>query len=52
MADWLARVKALPSYATAVEAWSAPAVVEMMRTNGKTGWPDVEPLTRRPREGA
>lgn len=52
VADWLARVKALPSYATAVEAWSAPAVVEMMRTNGKTSWPDVEPLTRRPRKGA
>jgi glutathione S-transferase len=47
VADWLARVKALPSYATAVEAWAVPAAVEMMRSHGKTAWPEVEPLTRR-----
>ena len=47
VADWLARVKALPSYATAVEAWAVPAAVEMMRSNGKTAWPEVEPLTKR-----
>jgi glutathione S-transferase len=47
LADWLARVKARPSYASAVEAWAAPAAVEMMRANGKTAWPEVEPLTRR-----
>jgi glutathione S-transferase len=47
VADWLARVKALPSYATAVEAWAVPAAVEMMRTQGKAAWPEVEPLTRR-----
>lgn len=49
VAEWLARVKALPSYATAVEAWVVPAAVEMMRSNGKAAWPDVEPLTRRAR---
>ena len=47
VADWLARVKALPSYATAVEAWVVPAAVEMMRSNGKEVWPEVEPLTKR-----
>jgi hypothetical protein len=38
-------VKALPRYATAVEAWIVPAAVEMMRANGKA-WADVEPLAR------
>jgi len=47
VADWLGRVKALPSYATAVEAWAVPAAVEMMRSNGKAAWPEVEPLTKR-----
>jgi len=47
VAGWLARVKARPSYATAVEAWAVPAAVEMMRTQGKSAWPEVEPLTRR-----
>ena len=47
VADWLARVKVLPSYAVAVDAWVVPAAVEMMRTNGKEAWPEVEPLTRR-----
>ena len=45
VADWLERVKALPSYAVAVDAWIVPAAVEMMRTNGKEAWPEVEPLT-------
>jgi glutathione S-transferase len=52
VADWLARVKARPSYAAAVDAWAAPAAVEMMRGLGKQAWPEVEPLTRRDREGA
>jgi hypothetical protein len=38
-------VKALPSYAVAVDAWIVPAAVEMMRANGKEAWPEVEPLT-------
>lgn len=49
VAEWLGRVKARPSYATAVEAWAAPAVVEGMRANGKAAWSDVEPLTKRGR---
>jgi glutathione S-transferase len=47
VADWLARVKALPSYATAVESWAVPAAVEMLRSNGKAAWSEVEPLTKR-----
>jgi glutathione S-transferase len=47
VADWFARVKALPSYATAVAAWAVPAAVEMMRSNGKEAWPQIEPLARR-----
>ena len=46
VADWVQRVKARPSYETAVASWSAPAVVEMMRGNGQVVWPEVEPLTR------
>ncbi len=47
VADWLARVKVLPCYASAVEAWAPAAIVEMMRGQGKELWADVEPLTRR-----
>jgi len=47
VAEWLSRVKALPSYARGVEAWAAPAAVEMMRAAGKQAWPEVEPLTQR-----
>lgn len=46
VAGWLERMKALPSYAVAVDAWIVPAAVEMMRANGKEAWPEVEPLTR------
>lgn len=42
VADWLSRFKGRPSYATAVEAWAVPAAVEMMRTQGKAVWPEVE----------
>jgi glutathione S-transferase len=52
VADWLARVKSLPSYATAVAAWAVPAAVEMLRGNGKQVWPDVERLARRADSGA
>jgi glutathione S-transferase len=47
VADWLARVKALPCYDRAVEAWAAPAAIELMRSGGKQAWPEVEPITRR-----
>jgi glutathione S-transferase len=46
VADWLARTSARPSYATAVEAWAPPDMVEMMRRNGEAAWPEIEPLTR------
>lgn len=46
VADWLARVKTLPSYGPAVEDWVVPAAVEMMRTNGKQAWPEVEAVVR------
>jgi glutathione S-transferase len=47
LAGWLARLKARPTYATAVEAWLAAPIVEMLRRNGAAVWADVEPLTRR-----
>jgi len=46
VADSLAPVKALPSYAVAVDVWIVSAAVEMMRANGKEAWPEVEPLTQ------
>jgi glutathione S-transferase len=46
VADWLDRVKARDSFATAVEAWAPAAVVEMLRTNGKAAWDDVRPIAR------
>lgn len=46
LADWLSRVKAKKSYATAVAAWTPAPAVEMLRSNAKAAWPDVEPLTR------
>jgi glutathione S-transferase len=47
VAEWLSRAKTLPCYATAVEAWAPAAIVEMMRSQGKDLWPDIEPITRR-----
>jgi glutathione S-transferase len=49
VADWLARVKARPSFARAVQAWAPAPAIEMMRSNGKEAWPEIEPLTRRGR---
>ena len=46
VADWCARVQALPAYETAVTRWLPPPVVEMFRKNGEAVWADVEPLTR------
>jgi len=46
VAGWLARVKARPSYARAVEAWAAPAAIEMMRAGGAAAWPEIEPLVQ------
>ena len=46
LAEWYARVQALPAYGTAVDEWLAPPIVEMFRNNGREVWGDVEPLTR------
>jgi glutathione S-transferase len=46
VADWLARVKARPSHATAIDAWLSPGVLDLFRTQGEAVWADVEPLTR------
>jgi len=46
VADWFARVRARPAYATAVEKWVLPPIVEMLRKNGEAVWADIEPLTR------
>ena len=45
LADWYARVQALPAYEPAVAKWLAPPIVEMFRNNGAAVWADVEPLT-------
>jgi glutathione S-transferase len=45
LAGWFERVKARPSFAVSVAAWAPPPLVELLRTNGKAVWPEVEPLT-------
>jgi glutathione S-transferase len=47
VADWLARVKARPSFETAVAAWAPAPILQLFRTQGEAVWSDVEPLTRR-----
>jgi len=47
VADWLARVKARPSFETAITAWAPAPILNLFRTQGETVWADVEPLTRR-----
>jgi glutathione S-transferase len=47
VADWLARVKARPSFETAITAWAPAPILNLFRTQGETLWADVEPLTRR-----
>jgi hypothetical protein len=48
VADWFARVKARPGYASAVEAWLAAPVVALMRKNGEEVWPDIAALLQAP----
>jgi len=52
VADWLRRLKALPSYDTAVEAWTIAAAVEGMRAQGKQVWADVARLAEEHANGA
>jgi glutathione S-transferase len=47
VADWLARVKARPSFETAVAAWAPAPVLELFRKQGEAVWAAVEPLARR-----
>jgi glutathione S-transferase len=42
LADWLARVKARPSYDTAVSAWAPLPVLELFRSQGASVWDDVQ----------
>jgi glutathione S-transferase len=42
LADWLARVQARPSYATAVTAWAPQPVLDLFRSQGEAVWDEVE----------
>ena len=50
VADWLARVKAGPSFASAVGAWAPAPILKLFRSQGEAVWAEIEPLTRRPEE--
>jgi glutathione S-transferase len=47
VADWLARVKARPSFESAVAKWAPAPILQLFRTQGEAVWKDVEPLTKR-----
>jgi glutathione S-transferase len=47
VADWLARVKARPSFESAIAAWAPAPILELFRKQGEAVWAEVEPLTRR-----
>jgi glutathione S-transferase len=47
VADWLARVRARPSFEVAVAQWLPAPVLQLFRRNGEAVWPQIEPLTRR-----
>ena len=47
VADWLARVKARPSFARAISAWAPAPILELFRKQGEAVWSEIEPLTRR-----
>jgi glutathione S-transferase len=47
VAEWLARVKARPSFAVAVAAWAPAPILQLFRRQGEAVWAEVEPLTRR-----
>lgn len=44
VADWWARMQALPSYEAAVNAFVPEFVVEMFKKNGQEVWPDIQKL--------
>lgn len=45
VADWYARVKALPAFEMAITQWTPLALSVLLRANGESVWKDVEPLT-------
>lgn len=47
VADWYARARARPSFATAVTSWVPDGVVEIMRMGGAAAWPKVEEVAAR-----
>lgn len=47
VADWLVRVKARPSFETAITAWVPAPILELFRSQGEAVWADVERLARR-----
>jgi len=46
VADWLAGVRARPSYGPAITEWLPAPAIELFRGQGEAVWADVEPLTR------
>ena len=50
VADWLARVKARPSFETAIAKWAPAPIVTLFRTQGEAVWSEIEPLARRGKE--
>ena len=44
LADWYERVRARPSFETAVAQWAPEPAVAFLRGTGEAVWPDVEPL--------
>jgi glutathione S-transferase len=47
LADWYARVRARPGFATAVDEWLQPPLLAMMAQAGDQAWPVVEEITGR-----
>jgi glutathione S-transferase len=48
LADWYDRVRARPSFATAVTSWAPDLAVGFLRATGEAVWPEVEPLALAP----
>jgi glutathione S-transferase len=46
LADWYARLQALPYYGAAVTDWLPEALVSFFRSTGEAVWNDIEPMTR------
>ena len=46
VADWFDRVRARPSFDSAVTQWVPAPIIAMFRKNGEALWPSIEPLLR------